>query len=90
MAAKSPRIPGRVWTFMENIKDTAFDFVLVLRQMHTEDILRDKLRSVGAVYYESTECTDFELEDEMNSSDTHLVKSYFTNTKTQKKSVLRR
>lgn len=75
---------------MENIKDTAFDFVLVLRQMHTEDILRDKLRSVGAVYRESTECTGFEIEDGVASPDAYPVKSFFTNKKTQEKIVLRR
>lgn len=75
---------------MENIKDTAFDFVLVLRQMHTEEILRDKLRSVGAIYRESTECTGFEIEDGVASPDACPVKSLFTNTKTQEKTVLRR
>ena len=75
---------------MENIKDTAFDFVLVLRQMHTEDILRDKLRLVGAVYRESTECTGFDIEDGLTSSENYPVKSFFTNTKTQKKIILHR
>lgn len=55
-------IPGRVWTFMENIKDTTFDFTLVLRQMYTEEILREKLKSVGVSYYQGMECVGFDCD----------------------------
>ncbi|KAL4964208.1 FAD binding domain-containing protein [Aspergillus stella-maris] len=75
-------IPGRVWTFMENIKDTAYDCTLVLRQMYTEAILREKLESVGAVYYQGMECVD--LEHDINApSDGHPINSTFKNTTTQ-------
>ncbi|KAJ6021068.1 hypothetical protein N7540_006572 [Penicillium herquei] len=57
-------LPGRVWTFMENIQDTSYDFVLVLRQMYTEQILRDKLSSIGVAYYQATECIDFHSDEE--------------------------
>ncbi|KAL4750847.1 hypothetical protein BDW72DRAFT_213140 [Aspergillus terricola var. indicus] len=57
-------IPGRVWTFMENIKGTTYDFTLVLRQMYTEAILRDKLQSVGGVYFQGMECVRFDCEEE--------------------------
>lgn len=36
---------------MEIIKDTTYDFVLVLRQMFTEKVLREKLHGVGGEYY---------------------------------------
>ncbi|KAL4944601.1 hypothetical protein BDV06DRAFT_232853 [Aspergillus oleicola] len=75
-------IPGRVWTFMENIKDTAYDCTLVLRQMYTEAILREKLQSVGAVYYQGMECIDFEYDDSA-APDGFPVKSEFKNTTTQ-------
>jgi phenol 2-monooxygenase (NADPH) len=74
---------------MENIKGTVFDFALVLRQMYTEAILREKLESVGGVYYPSTECISFEIDDSEPPS-THGVTSTFANTKTQETMTLRR
>jgi phenol 2-monooxygenase len=82
-------IPGRVWAFMENIQGTAFDFTLVLRQMHTEFILRDKLPSVGAVYHQGVECIDFECDDAM-SLDEYSVTSTFLNRTTEEKFQLKR
>jgi phenol 2-monooxygenase (NADPH) len=82
-------IPGRVWTFMENIKDTAYDFVLVLRQMYTEAILREKLESIGATYYQSTECIDFKI-DEAVDADSYAVTSIFNDKRTQTNFELKR
>ncbi|OIW31073.1 FAD/NAD(P)-binding domain-containing protein [Coniochaeta ligniaria NRRL 30616] len=76
-------IPGRVWTFMESIKDTTYDFTLVLRQMHTEAILREKIASVGASYHQSVECVDFQV-DASAPLDAPGVTSTFTNRKTQR------
>ncbi|KAK9425224.1 putative 2,4-dichlorophenol 6-monooxygenase [Seiridium unicorne] len=77
-------IPGRVWTFMENIKDTTYDFVMVLRQMHTQRILRDKLMSAGAQLYQSVECIEFVVDETVPaSSHPHAVTSTFLNKKTQ-------
>ncbi|CAK7207301.1 hypothetical protein SEUCBS139899_010111 [Sporothrix eucalyptigena] len=75
-------IPGRVWTFMENIRDTTFDFALVLRQSYTEAILRDKVAAVGATYYPSTQCIDFTV-DESQPRDDYAVTSVFQDHKTQ-------
>ncbi|RDW78529.1 uncharacterized protein DSM5745_05381 [Aspergillus mulundensis] len=75
-------IPGRVWTFMENIKDTAYGFTLVLRQMYTESILREKLQSVGATYHQGTECVGFEC-DEGTAPDGYAMTSTFRNAATQ-------
>ncbi|KEY71705.1 hypothetical protein S7711_02934 [Stachybotrys chartarum IBT 7711] len=76
-------IPGRVWTFMENIRDTAYDFTLVLRQMYTEAILREKLESIGASYYQGIQCTDFTT-DPSASPDSHAVTSTFVDKKTDR------
>ena len=89
LTCSPPRLPGRVWTFMENIKGSVFDFALVLRQMYTEAILREKLESVGAVYYSSTECTTFEI-DESAPVEAYGVTSKFVNAKTQEAMTLRR
>ncbi|OAG01826.1 3-propionate hydroxylase [Paraphaeosphaeria sporulosa] len=39
--------PGRGWSFMENMKDTKWDFALVLRQKYQEEIFRQALKSEG-------------------------------------------
>ncbi|KAJ5114114.1 hypothetical protein N7456_002648 [Penicillium angulare] len=62
-------LPGRVWSFMENIKDTTFDFVLVLRQMFTESILRRKLDEINAEYYQGVECFDFAVDKAVPAAD---------------------
>lgn len=74
---------------MENIKDTAYDFTLVLRQMYTEEILREKLESIGASYHQSVQCIDFEV-DQSAPLNSYAVTSTFTDLKTQKPFKLKR
>ncbi|OAL55340.1 3-propionate hydroxylase [Pyrenochaeta sp. DS3sAY3a] len=40
-------VEGRGWAFMENMKDTKWDFALVLRQKYQEEIFRAALRREG-------------------------------------------
>lgn len=40
-------VHGRGWHFMENMKDTAWDFALVLRQKYQEEIFRGALKRLG-------------------------------------------
>lgn len=40
-------MPGRGWSFMENMKDTKWDFALVLRQKYQEEIFRQALKREG-------------------------------------------
>jgi phenol 2-monooxygenase len=40
-------VQGRGWYFMENMKDTQWDFALVLRQKYQEEIFRRRLRELG-------------------------------------------
>lgn len=40
-------VPGRGWAFMEDMKDTKWDFALVLRQKYQESIFRQALRRHG-------------------------------------------
>ncbi|KAL2845473.1 FAD binding domain-containing protein [Aspergillus pseudoustus] len=75
-------IPGRVWTFMENIKNTAYDFTLVMRQMFTESIFREKLQSLGAVYRQGAECIDFNC-DEARGPEGYPITSTFNDKTTQ-------
>jgi phenol 2-monooxygenase len=39
-------LQGRGWYFMENMKDTQWDFALVLRQKYREELLRRRLREL--------------------------------------------
>jgi phenol 2-monooxygenase len=74
---------------MENIKDTSYDFTLVLRQMYTEAILREKLDSIGAPYYQSIQCIGFEV-DESAPPNSQAVTSTFTDKTTQRSFKLKR
>lgn len=74
---------------MENIKDTTYDFVLVLRQMFTEKILREKLTKFGVEYYQGIECVDFTL-NESTSLDDYPVTSKFVEKATGKGFELKR
>lgn len=40
-------VAGRGWAFMEDMKDTKWDFALVLRQKYQEEIFRTALRTEG-------------------------------------------
>ena len=82
-------LPGRVWTFMENIRDTTYDFALVLRQMYTEAIFREKLEEVGAAYFQGMQCVDFEV-DQDAGRDAHAVSSTFTDKRTDETFTLKR
>lgn len=83
------RLPGRVWTFMENISDTNYNFTLVLRQMYTEAILRERLGEFGDFYHSATQCTDFEI-DESAALGSYGVTSTFKDQRTQKTFKIRR
>lgn len=85
----SYRLPGRVWTFMENIKDTNYDFTLVLRQMYTEAILREKLRLFGDIYHAGIECTDFGLNESATAA-TYPITASFMDKKSHETFELRR
>ena len=66
---------------MENIRDTTYDFTLVLRQMYTEDIIRERVEALGATYLPSVQCTDFVV-DENAPADADAVTTTFKDVKT--------
>ena len=67
---------------MENIKDTVYDFALVLRQMYTERIMREEMDSLGAPYYQGIECTDFAI-DESQDAGEYPITSTFVDANTK-------
>lgn len=74
---------------METIKDSAYDFTLVLRQMYTEEIFREKLESLGASYYQAMKCIDFKI-DESAPHNTHAVTSTFEDNRSGRTFELKR
>ncbi|PYH96456.1 2,4-dichlorophenol 6-monooxygenase [Aspergillus ellipticus CBS 707.79] len=81
------QFPGKVWTFMENIKGSVFDFALVLRQMFTEDILREKLDWKNTAYYDSMECVGFEVNE--SEGDGYAVTVDCVAVETQERLILK-
>lgn len=57
------RVSDGGWDFVRSIKDTAFDFILHLRQTHTERIFREALESVGQHIHEGSQLVDFSITD---------------------------
>ncbi|KAI1081996.1 FAD binding domain-containing protein [Whalleya microplaca] len=45
--AKGEELHGRGWSFMSKMKDTLYDFALVLRQKYQEQIFRDAMKKYG-------------------------------------------
>ena len=56
-------VQGRGWYFMENMKDTQWDFALVLRQKYQEEIFRRRLRELGVSLEAPAELVAVEIED---------------------------
>jgi phenol 2-monooxygenase (NADPH) len=54
-------VQGRGWYFMENMKDTVWDFALVLRQKYQEEIFRTRLRELGVKLEAPMELTNAEI-----------------------------
>ncbi|KAF2791334.1 FAD/NAD(P)-binding domain-containing protein [Melanomma pulvis-pyrius CBS 109.77] len=57
--------PGRGWSFMENMKDTKWDFALVLRQKYQEEIFRQALKRHGVDLSSPVALVDIEILDDV-------------------------
>lgn len=60
-------VQGRGWYFMENMKDTQWDFALVLRQKYQEEIFRQKLRELGVALEAPIELVDVTVDGSVPS-----------------------
>ncbi|KAH7417037.1 FAD binding domain-containing protein [Cadophora sp. MPI-SDFR-AT-0126] len=56
-------VQGRGWSFMENMKDTQWDFALVLRQKYQEDIFRRRLKELGVSLKAPVELTNVKVDE---------------------------
>ncbi|KZV86245.1 hypothetical protein EXIGLDRAFT_653454 [Exidia glandulosa HHB12029] len=79
--ASGCEVAGRGWAFMEHMKDTRWDFSLVLRQKHQEEVFRSALRQLGVTLDTNTALVDVNV-DETNPVDTHRVTATLEDAKT--------
>jgi phenol 2-monooxygenase len=80
--------PGRGWSFMENMKDTKWDFALVLRQKYQEEIFRQALRKEGVELEAPWELKNMEVLEEV-AAGSHKVLAYLLNPDTGAKRTVK-
>jgi phenol 2-monooxygenase len=60
-------VHGRGWYFLENMKDTQWDFALVLRQKYQEEIFRRRLKELGVALEAPVELIGVDVAENMPS-----------------------
>ncbi|KAH9906565.1 FAD binding domain-containing protein [Xylariomycetidae sp. FL2044] len=63
--AQGEEVQGRGWNFIDNMKDTAFDFALVLRQKYQEEIFRDAMGAYGVKVEAPVELTAVDVDEQI-------------------------
>jgi len=58
-------VQGRGWYFMENMKDTQWDFALVLRQKYQEEIFRRRLKDQGVALEAPIELISVDVDEKI-------------------------
>ncbi|KAI0380218.1 3-propionate hydroxylase [Hypomontagnella monticulosa] len=79
--AQGEEVSGRGWSFMNYMKDTAFDFALVLRQKYQEEIYRNALRKYN-VQVETPVELETALADKDGSVGDYKVTAFLLNHST--------
>lgn len=77
--SRGEEVHGRGWSFMNDMKDTAFDFPLVLRQKYQEEIFRNALRRYGVEVEAPVELVRFDS-NETASASRHSVSAIVRDT----------
>ncbi|KAK4550850.1 hypothetical protein LTR36_000430 [Oleoguttula mirabilis] len=80
--AKGEEVHGRGWSFMEGMRDTAWDFALVLRQKYQEEIFRNAMAKHGVLVEAPVELTGIKI-DESVPAGQHRITASVMNTVTQ-------
>jgi phenol 2-monooxygenase len=81
-------VPGRGWSFMENMKDTKWDFALVLRQKYQEEIFRQALRRHGVELESPLALVDIEVLEDVGPSGYKVIATIENNV-TKTKSIVK-
>lgn len=71
--ANGNEVQGRGWHFMENMKDTHWDFALVLRQKYQEEIFRQALKEVGVELEAPKTLTAIEVDQDVPQNDYRIT-----------------
>ncbi|KAI0435038.1 FAD binding domain-containing protein [Xylaria sp. FL1042] len=66
--SRGEEVHGRGWSFMNEMKDTVFDFSLVLRQKYQEEIFRKALKRYGVEVEAPIELIGVDIDDTASSS----------------------
>ncbi|KAI0109101.1 FAD binding domain-containing protein [Nemania sp. FL0031] len=77
--SRGEEVHGRGWSFMNEMKDTVFDFSLVLRQKYQEEIFRKALRRYGVEVEAPVELIGVDVND-TDPSNSHSVTATVQNT----------
>ncbi|PSN60218.1 hypothetical protein BS50DRAFT_536146 [Corynespora cassiicola Philippines] len=80
--------PGRGWSFMENMKDTEWDFALVLRQKYQEEIFRQALKRHGVELDTPFALVDIEVLEEVGPNGYRIIAT-IENVETKAKSLVK-
>ncbi|QDS76866.1 hypothetical protein FKW77_003513 [Venturia effusa] len=81
-------VHGRGWHFMENMKDTTWDFALVLRQKYQETIFREALKAQGVMLESSIELVALEVNESISVGG-HRITATLKNRVTGRESVVK-
>ncbi|TID20042.1 FAD/NAD(P)-binding domain-containing protein [Venturia nashicola] len=81
-------IHGRGWYFMENMKDTTWDFALVLRQKYQEAIFREALKGQGVTLESATELVGLNVDERIPIGE-HRITATMKNEVTGHESVVK-
>lgn len=80
--------PGRGWSFIENMKDTKWDFALVLRQKYQEEIFRQALKKEGVELETPWELKSMQVDEHVTTGG-HKVLAELSNPETGVKRAAR-
>ncbi|KAI1191858.1 FAD binding domain-containing protein [Nemania serpens] len=78
--SRGEEVHGRGWSFINDMKDTAFDFPLVLRQKYQEEIFRNALRRCAVEVEAPAELVRFD-DDKTVLESHHAVSAIVQDTK---------
>ncbi|KAI1502967.1 FAD binding domain-containing protein [Biscogniauxia marginata] len=86
--SRGEEVHGRGWSFMHDMKDTVFDFALVLRQKYQEEIFRGALERYGVEVEAPVELTAVAVDDRAPAG-SHRVNAVLHDHNTSSEEILR-
>ncbi|KAF2097609.1 FAD/NAD(P)-binding domain-containing protein [Rhizodiscina lignyota] len=81
-------VQGRGWSFMEQMKDTVWDFSLVLRQKYQEEIFREQLKKKGVALESPMGLVAVEVDERLRFGE-YRVTATLEDGNTKEKSIVK-